>query len=288
MDFTKALVPDPSSASVRAPLDRLLDRSAVAAFLKQHGYEYVAVTSGFPGVQPHSADVLITNQNRYSLFEATLLGTTPIQASTAAAGSMYDARRDNLVGALNNLQFMEPRGYRPRFVFVHILAPHPPFVIDGKGDPIRPTHTTFGYWDASAFFAVGGTKQEYQQGYIGQLEYVNTRILQIVDHLVKISTTPPIIILQGDHGSREYLDQDSLAKSDVREAFRNLNAFLVPPQVRKNLYASITPVNSFRMILDGLFGANYARMPDVSYYSTWDQPFDDVDVTKQVLKPLYP
>jgi hypothetical protein len=288
MDFTSKLVPNPSDNFSRAPLDRLLDRSAVSAFLKQHGYEYVAVTSGFPGVEPHSADLLITNQSRYSLFEATLLGTTPFQASRSAVGSMYDSRRDDLLSALGNLQSMEPRGIKPRFVFAHILAPHPPFVIDGNGDYVRPKHTIFGYWDASAFFAVGGTKDEYQRGYIGQLEYVNTRILQIVDHLVKLSSTPPIIILQGDHGSREYLDQNSLARSDVREAFRNFNAFLVPSQVRKNLYASITPVNSFRMVLDGLFGMNYPRMPDISYYSTWDHPFDDIDVTQKVLKPLYP
>ncbi|HEY3781132.1 MAG TPA: hypothetical protein VGL56_08630 [Fimbriimonadaceae bacterium] len=288
MDFVKTLLPNPSDVFVRAPLDRLLDKSAVSTFLKRRGYEYVAVTSGFPGVQPHSADILLSNPSRYSLFETTLLETTPFRASSEATSSMYDSRRNDLLGALTNLQTLEPRGLKPRFVFAHILAPHPPFVISADGASIRPKHGAYGFWDASAYFAVGGTKEEYQTGYIGQLQYLNSRVLQIVDHLVKISQTPPIIILQGDHGSREYLDQNNLAKSDVREAFRNFNAFLVSPQVRKNLYASITPVNSFRMILDGLFGANYSRMPDISYYSTWDHPFVDVDVTQKVLKPLYP
>lgn len=287
MNFVQDLVgPMPKDSMDRAPLDRLLDRSAVADFLKKRGYEYIAITSGFPGVNPSTADVRLTDTQGYSLFEASLMANTPFRASSTAVGSQYDARRNNLAAALDHLTHLPPRGLKPRFIFAHILAPHPPFVYGPNGEAVRPSHTTFGYWDASAFFAVGGTMPEYIKGYSDQLLYLNKRVLQAVDQIEKDERVPPIIIFQGDHGSRAHLSQETLEKSDVRESFRNLNAYLVPPQVKAKLYPSITPVNSFRLILDGAFGANYPLLPDRSYFTTWERPYDPIDVTDMVEKPL--
>ncbi len=209
-----------------------------------------------------------------------------MQASSGNLESQYDSRRRKLAAAFDHLIHLGPRGAKPRFVFVHILAPHPPFVFGPHGEPVRPTHTTFGYWDASAFFAVGGTMPEYIKGYTGQLQYVNMMVLRAVDQIRKDSAVPPVIIFQGDHGSRAHLSQDELAKSDVRESFRNLNAYLVPPTVKAKLYPSITPANSFRVLFDQLFGANFPLLPDRSFFTTWDRPYDPVDVTDQVERPL--
>ncbi len=285
-DFISNLVKvySPDTNIARAPLDKLLDGSKVAADLKSRGYEYVAITSGFPGVRPSSSDILISGPPTYSLFESSLLNATPFQAPTGV-DSMYDARRVHLVAALDNLLHMEPRGPRPRFVFAHVLAPHPPFVITADGKSTRPKSMPFGYWDASAFFDVGGTHKMYHDGYLGQLQYVNGRILGIVDKLMK-ETPRPIIIIQGDHGSRQYLDQVSVAKSDVREAFRNLNAYLVPDAMRAQLYPGITPVNSFRVLFDSLYGEKLPLLPDTSYFTAWATPYVAIDVTKKVLLPL--
>ena len=287
MDFISNLV---KSSSIkfnldRAPLDKLLDNNAVARNFRAHGYEYVSITSGFPGVHPLSADILLSGPVTLSLFESSLLDCTPLQSSPQME-SLFDARREHLVGALDNLLNMDTRGLRPRFVFAHVLAPHPPFVLDAGGKPIRQHKIPFGYWDASAFFDVGGTQDEYHNGYLGQLQYVNRRILEIVDKLKKESPQP-IIILQGDHGSRMHLDQVSLAKSDVREAFRNFNAYLVPGSVRSELYAGITPVNAFRVLFDALYADSLSLKPDTSYFTSWDHPYSPIDVTRRVLKPLW-
>lgn len=285
-DFVSNLVKvySPDEDIARAPLDKLLDRSKVAADLKSRGYEYVAITSGFPGVRPSSSDILISGPPTYSLFESSLLNATPFQ-TPAGLGSMYDARRRHLIAALDNLLYMEPRGPRPRFVFAHVLAPHPPFVITADGKSIRPKSMPFGYWDASAFFDVGGTHKAYHDGYLGQLQYVNGRMLGIVDKLLK-ETPRPIIIIQGDHGSRQYLDQVSVAKSDVREAFRNLNAYYMPDAMKAKLYPGITPVNSFRVLFDSLYGEKLPLLPDTSYFTAWATPYVPIDVTKKVLMPL--
>jgi hypothetical protein len=46
----------------------------------------------------------------------------------------------------------------------------------------------------------------------------------------------------------------------------NLNAYYLPKGY-KDLYDSITPVNSFRIILNEYFGASYPLLPDITYES---------------------
>jgi len=128
----------------------------------------------------------------------------------------------------------------------------------------------------------GGTPALYKSGYAAQATYLSKLMLDAVDKILKNSKTPPIIILQGDHGSKVELNQQLLEKTNVNECFPNLNAYFVPPSVRKNLYEGITPVNSFRMIFNGLFDDKFPKLPDKSYYSGWLTPFDFIDVTNRI------
>src|SRR5262249_14491375 len=156
----------------------------------------------------------------------------------------------------------------PKFVFAHIMAPHPPFVFGAKGEAVRPRYP-YNEADGSQLLQMGKiTREEYQTGYINQLLYINRRVLEAVDAILKQSRRPPIIILQGDHGSRMNVDWDSLEKTDLREPFSIFNAYLVPPRVRRHLYDNITPVNSFRIVLTSMFGADYPPLPDRSFFST--------------------
>ena len=50
-----------------------------------------------------------------------------------------------------------------------------------------------------------------------------------------------------------------------------LNAYYLPGDGAESLYPTITPVNSFRVILDKYFGENFPLLPDVSYNQS-DQP----------------
>jgi hypothetical protein len=52
-----------------------------------------------------------------------------------------------------------------------------------------------------------------------------------------------------------------------------LNAYYFP-EAKPNLYPSITPVNSFRLLFDTYFGADYKLLDDVSYYSDYPLAYD--------------
>ncbi len=58
-----------------------------------------------------------------------------------------------------------------------------------------------------------------------------------------------------------------------------LSAYYLPEAGRKMLYPAITPVNSFRVVLDSSFGAGLPLLPDRSFFSIWDEPYKYVDVT---------
>jgi hypothetical protein len=73
----------------------------------------------------------------------------------------------------------------------------------------------------------------------------------------------------GDHGWADRNMEDKLSI---------LNAYLVPPQAAAQLSQTITPVNSFRVIFDAVFGGSYGQLPNVSYFSTETEEFDFVIV----------
>jgi hypothetical protein len=140
----------------------------------------------------------------------------------------------------------------PKFVFLHLVIPHPPYVFGPTGGPIEPS-------------AAGTTKSE-QEGlrYRDQAIYISSRILEIVPKIIASSTRPPIIVIQGDHGPT--------IPSGPQQRMRNLNVYYLPG-ANAPVYSTITPVNTFRIIFNAYFGQNLPLLEDVSLYSDYDDPF---------------
>ena len=61
------------------------------------------------------------------------------------------------------------------------------------------------------------------------------------------------------------------------------NAYYLPDQNTDLIYDSITPVNSFRLILNAHFNANYELLEDKSYFSDYVHPHNFTDVTEILL-----
>jgi len=282
MDFIPVLLPKVTSIeSDRGPLSDIIDKNAAAEYLRGKGYVFGAITSQFPPIQFESADVNMRTRTGMTLIETALIQMTPLGIDEYTLNSMFSERRSTMKNQFDALTSLSASSTNPRFVVVHILAPHPPFVFGPNGEEIS-NKGPFGYWDGSDFMDHIGTPEDYRKGYIGQAEYMGKRVLQAVDTLVSGSKTKPIIMIQGDHGSKMRLDQGSLEKTDVNECFPNLNAYFVPESIQKTLYPGITPVNSFRVLFNGLFGEKMKLRPDRSWYSTFPAPFDFVEVTTKV------
>jgi hypothetical protein len=260
-------------------LRRMMDDSTVAACLKEFGYRYIVICPELDLPKASKADLALNDESKMTTVEGQVLGLTALDAAPQIQRSQYDQHRDRIRSVFRNLEAVA-RLPSPKFVLAHAMAPHPPFVFGANGEAIDPKGP-FNLADAS-WLLRDITKEEYRSRYIAQLQYVNRRVLETVDAILRKSRRPPILLLQGDHGSRMNLDWASQARTDLREPFSILNAYYVPKQVRRCLYDTITPVNSFRILLTRVFGADYPPLPDRSFYSTAYHPYDFSEVTRFV------
>jgi len=108
-----------------------------------------------------------------------------------------------------------------------------------------------GYYSGDGGGPIDG---EYEvKGYTNEVQFINKRMLAIVESIIQNSSSPPIIILQGDTGG-------------LADTITNiLNAYYLRGEPNEMLYSSVSPVNSFRIIFDTYFGASYELLPDVTY-----------------------
>lgn len=257
MDYIQRLYPELTPDSIRrTPVFEGLKHSLVRQILEENGYRTVAFATGFAWSEITDADEYIApsplspNLNE---FEALLLRTTLIRQLLESEIVRFDPLgapefRERTLLALETLPKL-PTAPGPKFVFVHLIIPHPPFVFGPEGEEL----------DASRYVNAEGkyTSEKYAQGYTAAVTFINAQLIRILERIIAESETSPVIILQGDHGP--------WLQPKVR-AFDILNAYY-PPGHQGDLYPTISPVNSFRILLNAYFGARYPLLPDQSYLS---------------------
>lgn len=97
----------------------------------------------------------------------------------------------------------------------------------------------------------------YAEGYTNQVTYINKRVEEAIYTIINGSKIPPVIIIQGDHGP--WMQSDN-------KRFWILNAYYLPGYIDQ-LYPTISPVNSFRIVLNDFLGTDYPMLADKSYFS---------------------
>ena len=233
-------------------MDDLLVNNRVMRFLEQQGYQTVAFQSGYDLTEFTNADQYVTVSPRLSNLATSMIDSSFL--TLFAQDWLLDLKRQRWVFSFDQLQRVvgEPS---PKFVFVHNLAMHEPNLVDGQGCFVDP-------------------KVPMVVGYRNQIAYINQRVEETVDYILTHSSHDPVIIIQGDHGSEIYLDYQSGEHTCFHERFSILNAIHLPDNPKIELYDSISPVNTFRVVFDAYLGTDLGRLPDISYFSTYLRPFD--------------
>lgn len=247
-------------------LFHLIQDSEVARFLKGHGYKYVTFSSGWgptSGPSPLSDVHYGSRINDIPPFFKMIAKSTPLRPFFENTEAKL--RVDTLKG-LGRISYEKGR---PSFVFCHLVMPHTPYYFDEKGEYIyKPS------------------QDDYDKNlYVGQLKYLNESLKKTIQDILSSHEITPIIILQADHGS--WFSLQSYTKgmptpSQIGERFGILNAYLVPDNLRKELYPTISPVNSFRVLLNGLFNAKYPLLEDKNYFQWYFESGELNEVTNTV------
>jgi len=266
------------------PLNRLIRHNMVRRALEDLGYEVYAFQTGYRKTEWEDADYFFAPATKaVSAFEALyidVLGLTPITRWLASRGWLeetpgYAAHRNRIRFAFEQAAALYPSA-RPRLVFLHVILPHPPFVFGADGSAVWSMEP-FEMKDGTEF---SGTPAEYVAGYSAQLEFANQQALELVEQVLRSSTRPVVIVIQGDHGPGSQLDWDVPEQSNLRERMGILNAYYAP-KAEAALYPSITPVNSFRVVFNHYLGYNLALLADRSYLSSWRAPYRFIEYREE-------
>lgn len=283
MDYLQTMIEQGRVTENRYELIDVLQHSEVRNVLAAQGYRMVSFRNEYKAVVP-DADIFYDDMGSgVTAFESIVLDHTMarvLQAwkpfNDAIIGMPYRVHAETILSTVRHLQ-ETPSLDGEYFVYAHIIAPHPPFVFDDQGRFIEH-YEPFTLNDAN-YFIKEHSRGGYISGYRKQTQYINTLLLETVDAILANSNTPPIIIIQGDHGPGAYLHWGSLESTVPAERFGILNAYYFPDKQYGMLYSGISPVNSFRVVLNEYFGGEYDLLPDRHYYSTWSFPFEFVEVT---------
>lgn len=255
-----------------------IDNNRTFHQLRCLGYKIISFDTGFIYSDLSTADIVYSPSGIPSRFEILLLENTPLM--TFMYDQPYNWHRERITYMLRKLPEIASED-GPKFVFVHVLSPHTPFVFGPNGEPNNP-QMLFTLNDGYRYRLLSGDN-EYFEGYREQVVYISKLASDSIRGILENSIYPPIIIIQGDHGPALHYDDNLLEKTDVQERFSILNAYYFPGiEGVKFLYSSITPVNTFRIIFNTYFGANYPLVEDKSYYSPDNDVEKFIDVTNLI------
>jgi hypothetical protein len=263
----------------------LIKESLVRAMLQQIGYKTVAFATTYAFTEITDADYYLS-PSETGMLASYLTPFERLFLKTTAANIVSDLEAKNLFnssgGPYNGNPFVYhiktesyileelhkmPQIEGPKFVFAHLVLTHGPYVFLPDGSVTNDPH----------FFGdeLNPISVEYKHlGYLNQVQFSNDQILDIVSTIITNSPTPPVIIIQGDHG---FEDQN---RNDI------LDAYYVDTALRAQLYPTITPVNSFRLIFNFYFHTDFEQLPDRAYSRA--SPTTPVPETSPACLQYYP
>ena len=273
--FTKELGTETTDVSV--PF-QMIDQNEVSNILRQKGYKIINLASGWaPTDKMGIADINFDNSQLFNLlgvdinlneFNIVFLQTTAL--SPFIKNTLIDQSRAKVIYALNKLGEI-PYIQGSKFTIAHFNIPHPPYLFDENGNQI-PNQS----------LDMAGESFSDRTNYIKQLKFINSQIGKILPIIINNSATPPIIILQSDHGPASILGHPFKwvrpAPADgIAERTSILSALYLPTNIDVKLIPK-TPVNDFRFIFNQYFNGSYEMLPETSYFSDYKSIYEFFEV----------
>lgn len=267
----------------RSEIGNLIQHSLVRQSLEAIGYSTVGFATGWDATEVFDATyvltpdmttfrtlrqrglinefeaLLIENSIGLVLLDLDVLANTPVGEFVAQRmDDRFTLQREIVLALYENLAAV-PEIPGPKFIFAHSLPPHGPHLFGPQGQPVD--------YNRAFTLEVDGDNPQGESGarYLGELTYVTGRLEGIIDSILEKSDRPVVIILQSDHGPAPGMDWHDPTPEAFRARSAILNAYYLPPQCRGRLYPEITPVNSFRVVFNCVFGADLSPLEDDTY-----------------------
>jgi hypothetical protein len=256
----------------------MIESNELAAFLRARGYEFVFFPTAFGATrQNRFADLqlpppeeirseLITAWYRTTAIPALRrlcrrLGCSPGPPYVPETAEMLDWK----LGQLGHLD----RGGKPLFVVAHLTMPHEPYLFRSDCSA-RPE-----YWPERDN---GKDSAAVKAAYLEQIGCLNRKLVAVVDSILVHSPRPAVILIQADHGhgrlGRKLPSLDAVPAPQVAERLSVFAAYRLPGMAGDEVVDSVTPINVVRLVLRRYFQADLPPLPDASYWSSAERPYD--------------
>lgn len=134
----------------------------------------------------------------------------------------------------------------PKFIYGHFMLPHEPYTFDNNGK-VKTAEQT-----------IVARKEDDAGAFFNQVLFADKVIQELVTYIQQNNRKNTIIVVEGDHGYRTS-DGDKAGYT-----FKNMNALYFPDKNYSLLYDSLSPVNTFRIILNKYFKAGLPILKDSS------------------------
>jgi hypothetical protein len=250
----------------------LVQHSRVARFLKSRGYKFEFFPSSAWEPTRHIAEADL----EFDAWQGAAPPSPLMRSGLRGVLTKISLLRYINQGARRDLRLHLMRTFAglsetatipgPVFAFAHVLSPHGPYVVDRECRPVT--------WPEAR-----GTRLELiGRPYVEQVQCLNHLVLDLVTGLLRGSEFPPIILLQGDHGSNALVfDQAASAEKITlamgRERLGAFGAYYLPDCRSEVFGDSVTVVNVMGDVLRSYFGAALPREPDDMYLSVDRAPY---------------
>jgi len=228
--------------------------SKARQFFTDLGYKFVTAETAHFWVNISDSDVYLkrnvtAGQIELTSFETMFLQSTLIRAvygltPLGQIKTVVPYERSHYERILFTLDQMKkvPEITSPTFSYIHLVVPHHPYVFTPEGEYL--------------------VTEDEKTGYLDNIRFINKQIIPVLEEIISKSEVPPIIVLQADHGN------------DGDDVYAIFNAYYLPGIDPDVLYPGITPVNTFRVILDNYFNTNLGLLEDVTYTWEWEGVYD--------------
>lgn len=227
-------------------------------FLKETGYQFYNYSDfSFPD-QPAVTNPTFLLAKTRTITSQTLSGriyrdlwyhlATDLKLRSVINNYVYGQLRNNEKVYKLTEEIAEKKSNVPKFVYSHLIMPHNPYYFDKVGNPTSIEKLQ----DYS-----GANRKDF----VEYLQYANKKLLDLIDHIKNKSSQPPVIILMGDHGFRQFNDS-----TDKKYQFMNLSSIYLPNGSYSSYYDSSSLVNQMRIFLNTQFNQKLTLLKDSTVF----------------------
>jgi hypothetical protein len=167
----------------------------------------------------------------------------------------FDAGEEAKADKLNTYELAQTKimsgihSDRPRFLYTHLMMPHPPYLYDSLLRRRSPKDI------------IAHLDEAHPDYYLSYIPFTNTCARDLITTIKKNTAGKAVIIFMSDHGFR-YMPENKMTPY----FFDNQNAIYLPDGDYRSFYDSISNVNEFRVLFNKLFRQEMPILKDSSIY----------------------